>query len=356
MCEIKYAMALNKFRITGSFLFFLVLSMPFSYASTDNGNDSLIKQKENLVNEDFSNTPLIVEDEEFDEVPAGTWSFFGNSNIMTNQSQFSNWQGGGLNSIALATSLSLNLTYQTNTLNWQTTFDAGYGLMLQGSSGKWFKNDDRLAITTQVGKRASEAWNYTMLVSAQSQFRPGYYTEEDITPISDFFSPGYVVASIGLEYKPDYKLSVFLGPVSTKNTFVLNQDLANQGAYGVEPGEYDFLTETFITEGKNLRSETGGFIRVTYNEPRIMKNVSLSSTLELFSNYLYKAGNIDVNFENQLDLKINEYITTNLILHFIYDDDILIALDPEGTRFGPRLQFKEVLNVGLTINLGNAGY
>ncbi|MGC6413395.1 MAG: DUF3078 domain-containing protein [Bacteroidia bacterium] len=282
----------------------------------------------------------------------GKWTFWGNSNITTNQSQFSNWQGGGQNAISVATSLSLNLLYQNATTTWQTTLDAGYGLMLQGKNGIWYKNDDRIFLATQLGKKASENWNYSLYFSPQTQFQPGYYSEFDTMPISDFFAPGYVVASFGFEYKPDNKLSVFLGPLSSKNTFVLNQDLANMGAYGVEPGVYDYVEGKYIKEGKKIRSETGGFIRVSFYEPRVMKNISLDSRLELFANYLYKRGNIDVNFENQINLKVNEYISTNLILHLIYDDDILIALDDSFTRFGPRLQFKEVLSVGLTIDLG----
>jgi hypothetical protein len=161
-----------------------------------------------------------------------------------------------------------------------------------------------------------------------------------------------VVASLGMDYNPSQKLSVFIGPVTSKNTFVLNQDLADQGAYGVEAAKMDPVTFEYIPgTGKRHRSETGGFMRVVYNEPRIMKNVGIQSKLELFSNYLNNPENIDVDFENVLNLKINQYISTTLILHFIYDDDIMIALDPEGLRSGPRLQFKEVLSVGLSIQL-----
>jgi hypothetical protein len=291
-------------------------------------------------------------DEQLPEMPAGTWTFFGTSNISTNQSQFSNWQGGGQNSIALSTTLNLNLTYQSPNLTWETTLDAGYGLILQGRNGRWFKNDDRLEITTKVGKKASEKWFYTFLLTPSTQFQPGYYSETDTKPISQFFAPGYVVASLGMDYNPSQKLSVFIGPVTSKNTFVLNQDLADQGAYGVEAAKMDPVTFEYIPgTGKRHRSETGGFMRVVYNEPRIMKNVGIQSKLELFSNYLNNPENIDVDFENTLNLKINQYISTTLILHFIYDDDIMIALDPEGLRSGPRLQFKEVLSVGLSIQL-----
>ena len=132
----------------------------------------------------------------------------------------------------------------------------------------------------------------------------------------------------------------------------MNQDLANQGAYGVEPGEYDYFTGEYLTLGKKFRSEAGGSMRVEYNEPRIVKNVGIQSRLVLFSNYIENPGNIDVDFENTFNLQVNEFITTHLILHFVYDDDIQIALDELGERTGPRLQFKQVLAVGLNINIG----
>ena len=292
----------------------------------------------------------------YDEPSSGQWSFGGNSVISTSQAQFSNWQGGGENSIAISTSLSLNLSYTSEKFNWETNFDAGYGIMLQGKDGQWFKNDDRLEITTKFGLRANEKWFYTGLLSLGSQFQPGYYNIGDEKPISEFMAPGYVMGSLGFDFVPSSKLSVFIGPVTSKNTIVLNQDLANQGAYGVEPGEYDYFTGEYLTLGKKFRSEAGGSMRVEYNEPRIVKNVGIQSRLVLFSNYIEKPGNIDVDFENTFNLQVNEFIMTNLILHFIYDDDIQIALDEFGERTGPRLQFKQVLAVGLNIAIGGSRY
>jgi len=296
------------------------------------------------------------DDDPFAELSKGQWWFWGNSVVSTSQAQFSNWQYGGENSIAISTSLSLNLTYFSDQLNWETYFNAGYGIMLQGKEGQWFKNDDRLELSTKFGLRANEQWFYTGLLYFGSQFQPGYYNLGDDKPISEFMAPGYVMGSLGFDYAPSQKLSIFFGPVTSKNTIVLNQDLANQGAYGVEPGAYDYLTGEYLTLGKKFRSEAGGLMRVEYNEPRIVKNVGLYSRLVLFSNYIENPGNIDVDFENTFNLQVNEFITTNLILHFIYDDDIKIALDESGERTGPRLQFKQVLAVGLNINIGSLGY
>ncbi len=81
-------------------------------------------------------------------------------------------------------------------------------------------------------------------------------------------------------------------------------------------------------------------------------------------------GNVDVNWETAITFKINDYLTTNLIVTLIYDHDIDIAvtdkdgnpefsLQPDGTPFvdgdgnaiqrvGPRTQVKQVFGLGLT--------
>ncbi len=284
------------------------------------------------------------------------WKFYGNSSINTSQSSFSNWQGGGINAISIYTTLNLNLIRYGKRSKWESVLNAGYGLMLQGDDVDWFKTDDRLDFNTKIGIKASKKWYYSASVNFISQFQPGYYTTGDSLPISNFLSPGYITGALGFDFNPSPKLSVIIGPVTSKNTVVMDQNLANMGAYGVEPGVYDYFEEKYTTPGKNLRSETGGSINVSYNNPRILKNVGIQSRLFLFSNYLEKPENIDVNFETQLNMQINENISTNLSLNLIYDDDVMIALDELGKRFGPRLQFKQVLAVGLNIMLGNPYY
>jgi hypothetical protein len=50
-------------------------------------------------------------------------------------------------------------------------------------------------------------------------------------------------------------------------------------------------------------------------------------------------------------LKVNDFLSATLSTELIYDDDVMIAVDnnddgvPERT--GPRVQFKEVLGIGL---------
>jgi len=45
-----------------------------------------------------------------------------------------------------------------------------------------------------------------------------------------------------------------------------------------------------------------------------MKNVSFTSKVDLFSDYLKNPQNIVVNWENLITMKINKYISANFIL------------------------------------------
>lgn len=283
----------------------------------------------------------------------GKWSFFGTSTISTNQSQFSNWQQGGINSISLTTGLNLNLGYMNQTISWQNVFDVNYGLSLQGNSSEWYKNDDRISFSTKLGLKARKSWYYTIITSCSTQFQPGYNSIDDQLidfKASNFFAPATFISSIGIDYNPSPKLSVFIGPISSKNIIVNDQTLANMGVGGITPAEYDYVTGKYLNNAAKHMAEMGGYIKVQFFEPRVLKNISIQSTLELFNNYLRNASRIDVNIQNDINIKLNEYISTNIILNLKYDDDVLF--DDANGRRGPRIQFMQVLGVGLAINLG----
>ncbi|MFO7828179.1 MAG: hypothetical protein R6V23_06125 [Bacteroidales bacterium] len=109
--------------------------------------------------------------------------------------------------------------------------------------------------------------------------------------------------------------------------------LSTRGSFGVDPGE-------------KTRLELGGSATIGFKK-EIMKNVTITSTLGLFSNYLENPQNIDVDWKMSINMKINDYLSANLNTHFIYDDDIKTS-DDEGNEEGARIQFKEVFGVGLT--------
>ena len=83
-----------------------------------------------------------------------------------------------------------------------------------------------------------------------------------------------------------------------------------------------------------------------------MKDIEMVNRLNLYGDYLNDFGNIDVDWEISLDMKVNSYVQARLGTHIKYDDDIRFfeAVDANGNKYsyGPRTQLKQILGVGIT--------
>ncbi len=271
-----------------------------------------------------------------EEIKPG-WKIKGDFALNFSQTSFTDWAAGGDNSLTGNSFLSYSANYKRNKMSWENSIDLGIGYMRQGEA-KFFKTDDRIAFASKYGQSAFEHWHYSALVSFRTQFAEGLRSIADDTKVSDFMAPGYLTISIGMDYKPNDNLTVLISPLAGRQTYVLDEELANQGAFGVKPG-------------KNIRNEFGGFIKIQYSLD-IMENINLKTNMELFSNYLEKPQNLNLNWENILSMKINSYISANIHLTMIYDDDIKIAYDSTGDgekdKMGPRLQIRNIMGVGFT--------
>lgn len=264
-----------------------------------------------------------------------TWTKGGLASFNFSQVALSNWAGGGQSSIAVNGFLNVFANYKKGIHSWENSLDLGYGIVKQGSAD-FVKSDDKIDFTSKYGRQASKKWYYTGLVNFKSQFAPGYNTPAEITKISDLLAPAYVLASIGMDFKPNDVFSAYISPVTAKFTIVNDDSLSARGAFGVEDGEI-------------LRTEVGGYIRAQFKKD-IFENVNLQSRIELFSNYANNPENIDVNWETILAMKVNKFITANVSATVVYDDDIDIEVgtNDDGTiKSGPRTQFKQVLSIGL---------
>ncbi len=290
--------------------------------------------------------------------PADTaWKIGGNFGLQFTQSSYQNWQAGGVNSIAGNGLVNIFANYDNGTdWTWYNRLDLGYGLNFQDTV--FIKTDDRIELTSRVDRKISKVWNASALVNFRTQFANGYAKageRGDSIRISGVMSPGYLVTAVGFTYKPNKKLSVFLSPLTSKMTFVQDQRLADAGAFGVDEAVRDTVGGSYVVveQGKNFRQEVGGYLNLAYKTP-IVKNVDMQFSINLFSNYLdgqYKF--IDVNSELMLFMKVNDYITANLALNLIYDNDIIFDTNDDGIMDGPRTQFKEVIGVGLTYHFGD---
>lgn len=260
------------------------------------------------------------------------WKKSGSTSLTFGQTSFTNWAAGGNNSVSVLASFAGKLSYEKGSWMWDNSADLGYGLSYQGSEQT--KNDDHINLATRLGYKASSLWAYAAELSFKSQFYDGYSkypVESGAKYISKFMAPGYLIGSIGMSYahpKEDFK--VLLSPVSEKMTFVTDRRLSDEGAYGVDPG-------------KKVFAEFGALAKATYSK-KFTENVLFGTELLLTSAY-QTFGNVDVDWRLSLDWKLNKYFTFKANTYLLYDDDIKF-IDKDGTKKGPRVQFKEVIGLG----------
>ncbi len=84
--------------------------------------------------------------------------------------------------------------------------------------------------------------------------------------VSNFLAPAYLLYGIGMDYKPNDNFSLYISPLTVKTTIVNDQDLADAGAYGVNPAEFDETTGEIIKDGENFRHELGGYVKAEYRK------------------------------------------------------------------------------------------
>jgi hypothetical protein len=268
------------------------------------------------------------------------------------QTSLTNWAAGGQNSFATNGLFSVFANYTSKKSTWTNTLDVGYGRMKQnGFSSR--KTDDKFDFLSKYGVKAFDHLYYAALVNFRTQLDVGYNypnpaSPEDKVRISNFLAPGYLLGALGLDYKPNAYFSAFFAPITARFIFVRDEVLSAAGAFGVDPG-------------KKSKAECGAYLRAAYSKndfkSEFLKNVSFTSKIDLFSNYLKDPQNIVVNWDNLIALKINKFLSANISTQLIYDDKIKIPVDRNdngifeaGEAPGPRVQFKEILGVGFSYN------
>ena len=266
------------------------------------------------------------------------WKLSGSTAINMTQSSYSNWASGGQNSVAGVASGGIALDYAKNKWQWNTTLDLAYGLMVQDESGR-SKTDDKIEFASKLGHKATKYWYYTILTQFKTQFDKGYksYPVEDADKwnyTSRFMAPGYLTVSLGMDYNPNADFSLFISPITLRATYVQDKMLSDLGSYGVDPGKKSLI-------------QYGAFVKAIYQKKMVEDRILFKTKLELFTDWENKPQNIDVNWEVNFDFKVTKWLSTRLYTQMIYDDDIRIP-DNDGSLKGPKLQFKEVLGIGLS--------
>ena len=264
----------------------------------------------------------------------GAWVLKGVTGLNMSQTAMANWSAGGENSIAGNAYLNASLTHKKGNWLWVTNMVLDYGLSKTKSQGMR-KSSDKIGLSTQLGYSTDNVWFYTLMGDLNTQFAKGYDYPDKEHQISNFFAPAYSNIALGMEWRPKSNYSLLLSPVSTKMTFVTDDYLSDLGAFGVDPGDH-------------FKIEGGAFVKARAELPG-MENVNLITTADFFTPYSKDFGNIDVNWDVLISMKINKVLSATINTTLKYDNDVK-TFDDNGVKKGAKVQFKEVLGIGLAYN------
>lgn len=276
------------------------------------------------------------------------WTITNKPGILLTQTSFVNWTKGGNNSVAGITSFKGDYNYKNGRLLWTNGVNLKYGLSKESGVENSKKTDDVIDLKSTFNYKSSieSKWYYSGEFNLTTQFFKGYNNAERTNVISTFFAPARMRLGVGGLYTDkDHSFKLQVSPLTNQVTFVYDQDLANNGAFGVTPAITD-EEGNIITEGENISSELGALIKLEY-KTTVMENINLNIKGSFYSDYIEDFGNVDTDVELNIDMKVNQYIQANIGSHLLYDDDSTIT-ESDGTQTGPKIQLKQILGVGVT--------
>ncbi len=273
--------------------------------------------------------------------PKEGWTNGGTFQLLFNQSAFNaEWTGGGTSSIAGNAGINYDFNYLQGRTTWDNKFIAEYGITKQDGDEFIRKTNDRLEFNSVYGYKVSEdsRWSYSFFLNALTQFAKGYQFSEDAvtgetirTERTHILSPGYFQAGPGMLYKKDENFSVNIAPATARLILVDDQFTST---VGYVDGDY-----FGVDAGESSRFEFGASVNALYKF-ELAENITMDNVLLLYSNYLDQPGNVDINYSAAVNMKVNEWLSANLIFQAIYDDNAVGAF-----------QIREVFGLGLNYKL-----
>lgn len=258
------------------------------------------------------------------------WTIKGNFKLKFMQYYVTdNWYKGGDDYLSMLGEFNIEANYDnkqklifTNKLETRL----GFQTTTSDTNHKFKTNADLLRLTNKIGLQATKHWYYTLSLQSWTQFYKTYQSNSDNVS-SDFMSPFEMTASLGMDYKLNYKkgsLSANIAPIAVNTKYCDRTALVTR--FGIE-------------EGKHSISKFGSTVTINSNV-NFTKQISWSCRLYAFYDY----DNFKAEWENTINLRINKYLTTQLFLYPRFDNGVQ---KQEGQSY---FQFNEYLSVGLDLS------
>ncbi|MCA0382320.1 MAG: DUF3078 domain-containing protein [Bacteroidetes bacterium] len=274
----------------------------------------------------------------------GRWKSGGTFTLALAQQNSSYWVGVNekfaLN-VGLNVDLYANRAWGKSTLD--NTLKASYAYQNNQTQGLR-KTADFFDWYTKFGHSLNEKKTLSLaaIFNLRSQFTNGY--DYALTPrrrVSGFFAPANILLTPGLDWKPNKHFSLFFSPFAGK-WIVVSNDPYSYSTTPPPPGQRPLAALYGVDPVKKVDAQFGAFLSANFNK-ELVKNVTYTSRLDLYSNYKHNPQNIDMFWTNSFGFKVNKWLTMSYLLNLAYDDDLI----PEG-RTSPTMQFLGTFGVGVS--------
>ena len=273
------------------------------------------------------------------------WRIGGDGSLGFTQTYLQNWKKGGQSAIALLMVLKgfANYSQVDGKIKLENTGEIRNGWIRPGGKGAEIqKNDDRFEITSRFGVSAFKDWYYSTEFNFETQFFKGYKypTETYPEPISAFMAPAKTYLKLGLEYNPNKQFSLLISPITLKNIYVRDTVMIDQTKFGIDPNRKSNWDPGLNADLKFKKN--------------ITDDISFETKYKMFINFKEPLRKFDINWESLLKVRLNDYFNIRLMVHFIYDDDVLFPVyDDNDVEIGekPKLQVKELMTVGFVYKI-----
>ena len=271
-----------------------------------------------------------------DDEKENKFKFFGLTQFNFNQAYFENWVSGGENSMTGLLTVDYNINYLGEKgWVWDNNLMLSIGTTYLSGNVFFRKADDRIEINSVLSKKVNTYWNYSAYFNFKTQMLPGYRYfkndgEDQKEKISRILSPTIIQLGLGWYYREGDLAWFNVAPIAARGIFVSKDYTQN-----LSPGQKYFGVERGATSVVSMGASFSGLI-----QSNLMENITMDNKFNVYINYLNNIKNIDFEWNANIRLKVNDKISSNLILHLQYDDDLI-----------SRLQIRELFGLGLSIHI-----
>lgn len=280
------------------------------------------------------------------EKPKNGWHKAGAINLMFNQAAFNNnWTGGGTTNFAANLKFNYDFNLRYNKLTVDNRVFADYGLTKNKGERYNRKTNDRFELNTIIGTQVKDTnWYYSFFINFKTQFSDGYDYKKDANDImqrtrkTDFLSPAYLQFGPGVLWKKNDNFKVNVSPFAVRLTFV---DKFFTQVENTPEAIAEFNKNKYfgVEANKTTNFELGASLNA-YAKFDVVENVQIENILSMYSDYLEKPQNMNIDYTMNIIMRINNFMTANATFQAIYEENATSAF-----------QIRETIGVGFSYAL-----